>query len=591
MGSSNARQNGSMTQTASDAPGGPAVRSKTTSAASKLISADDVISKKGTIAVNSRYISDRPMSDFYHLEPKVVGSGMSGQVYLATNIKDQSKSAVKSFKKKGLAQRKRNELKSEVEIYLALDHPHIARLEKVFETDDELYLVMEFMAGGELYDRLSAKKQYTEEAAATTTYQMLLAVAYLHAHQIAHRDLKLENFLYEAKDTDHLKLIDFGFAKFREHDTKMSQACGSVHYVAPEVLAHSYTERADLWSLGVIVYMLLTGSPPFHGPDDEVLKKIKAGKPHWSSRFNRLSEPSKRFVKELLVVSPEKRMPAEKALQHEWITTKHTLKEAVLDQSIVTSLRNYAHASSFRRAVLSMMAWSLSTDERKELRDLFLTIDVENRGTITHSELKNILEENFHISSREVEKLFQNLDTDNDQEIAYTEFLAAALQGRVKVHESLLRSTFQRFDSDQGGKISAEELKGILGNQFEGHEVEELIREADINHDGEVDYEEFIAYFNRPVPVQEDEGDEADAESHPDGSPDGAKSKPMGDEPTTGTSKKKASPQQAEKLAALVDTLVAGKEEDDSKTGPRASAHTSTPLRRLSANALIIGGV
>merc|ERR1719482_1498558 len=135
---------------------------------------------------------------------------------------------------------------------------------------------------------------------------MLLAVGYLHAHSVAHRDLKLENFLYESKDNEHLKLIDFGFAKFWQRGSKkMEQACGSVHYVAPEVLAHAYTLKADCWSLGIIVYMLLTGSPPFHGTDDEVLRKIKQCKPHWSSRFGKLSSPAQDFVKKLIVLDPK----------------------------------------------------------------------------------------------------------------------------------------------------------------------------------------------------------------------------------------------------------------------------------------------
>lgn len=294
-----------------------------------------------------------------------------------------------------------------MEIYLTLDHPHIARLEKVFETEDDVHLVMEFMAGGELYDRLSQRKRYSEEDAAETTYQMLLAVAYLHGRQIAHRDLKLENFLYEAKETNHLKLIDFGFAKLWDRSATMSQACGSVHYVAPEVLAHSYTERADMWSLGVIVYMLLTGSPPFHGSDKEILSKIKAGDVQWSSRFNKLTPLTQGFVKGLLVADPEKRLSAEQALEHDWIKSKNTQAVHDIDMGILQSLRNFSHASSFRRAVLSMMAWSLSADDRMHLREQFLSMDTENKGTITHSQMKRVLEENFHVDNAEAEALFR----------------------------------------------------------------------------------------------------------------------------------------------------------------------------------------
>merc|ERR1712211_76117 len=108
----------------------------------------------------------------------------------------------------------------------------------------------ELMEGGELYDRLHRQRRYTEEDAAGTARQMLLAVAYLHNQSVVHRDLKLENFLYERSDSDHLKLIDFGFAKHWDHREKMSKACGSIQYVAPEVLGHAYTEKADIWSLG-----------------------------------------------------------------------------------------------------------------------------------------------------------------------------------------------------------------------------------------------------------------------------------------------------------------------------------------------------
>lgn len=462
-----------------------------------MVSVEEVIARRGHIPVAGRYTCDRLIEEDYEIEPKVVGSGMSGPVCLATCRADGSKKAVKSFKKKGLSAKRRAELKNEVEIYLSLDHPHIARLERVFETEEELHLVMEFMAGGELYDRLAARKQYSEEDAAETTYQMLLAVAYLHAHQIAHRDLKLENFLYEDKETNHLRLIDFGFAKFWERSTKMSQACGSVHYVAPEVLTRAYTEKADMWSLGVIVYMLLTGSPPFHGTDSEVLKKIKAGTPHWSTRFKRLTEGAQSFVKALLVVDPAMRLSADQAIEADWVKSRNKPSEHVIDSDTLRSLRNFAHASSFRRAVLSMMAWSLSTEERAELRLQFLSLDKEAKGTITHTELKQILEDNFHVDSHEAEQLFKSLDTDNDNEIAYSEFLAAALQGRVRVHEDLLRRTFAKFDSEGRNKISPTDLASILGDNFDGADMDELIREADTDRDGMVDYDEFLAYFHK----------------------------------------------------------------------------------------------
>lgn len=498
----------------------------------------------------------------YKIDNKVIGSGMSGPVQLATGA-DGVKYAVKSFKKQGLSARRRADLKNEVEIYLALDHPHIARLIMVYETDEEIHLVMEFMEGGELYDRLSSRKTYTEELAADTAYQMLIAVAYLHANQIAHRDLKLENFLYEKKTNDHLKLIDFGFAKFWDRSTMMSQACGSVHYVAPEVLAHAYTNKADMWSLGVITYMLLTGSPPFHGTDTEVLKKVRAGMPHFSSRFKRLSEPAQDFVKALMVVDAETRLSAEGALDHPWIKSKDRGSETLIDDDIKMSLRNFARASHFRRAVLSMMAWSLSNEDRAELRQHFLALDKENKGTITHKQMKQILEEHYHIDSVEAEAVFNSMDTDHDNEIAYSEFLAAALQGRVKVYEDVLRKTFSKFDQDDCGLITFDDLRKILGDDFEESELQEMIREVDKNGDGQIQYDEFLEYFHQ-----------ADSDALSNTSQDKLDEK---QEQPPEVVKRRVKHTATQKLGLVIDKLLA--DQDQSPTSP-TSPISPNPLAR-----------
>mmetsp|Transcript_92698 Transcript_92698/g.215427 ORF Transcript_92698/g.215427 Transcript_92698/m.215427 type:complete len:599 (-) Transcript_92698:282-2078(-) len=470
----------------------------TTPITNMVVQVDRAIARRGSIPISGRYTCSRKLEQDYAIESKVLGSGMSGPVLLAISKKDGRKYAVKSFKKKVLSSKHRGELQNEVEVYLTLDHPHIAKLEMVFETDEALHLVMEYMEGGELYDRLAARRQYTEEDAGETAYQILLAVAYLHAHQIAHRDLKLENFLYEKKDNDLLKLIDFGFAKFWDPSTTMSQSCGSLHYVAPEVLAHSYTTQADMWSVGVLVYMLLVGVPLFHGSDDEILKNIKACKPRFSSRFARLSEQAQTFVRALLVKDTGKRLTASLALEHPWIKGRKQARAAHIDTDILASLRSFAHASHFRRAVLSMMAWSLSTDDIAELREQFLLLDNQKQGTITHQELKLVLEERFHIGSDEARQLFESLDTDNNEQIEYTEFLAAALMGRVKAHEDVLRKTFARFDRDGSGLVSTTHLHSVLGDSFERDELEAMIREVDTSGDGKIDYDEFIAYVLKP---------------------------------------------------------------------------------------------
>lgn len=190
-----------------------------------LLSSDPVVEVEEVLArrrnralVTGRYTITRRLDDDYIFDGKIVGSGMNGPVRLATGKGDARKYAIKSFNKNGLSSQKRAELKNESEVYLTLDHPQVAKLEMIYETQEEVHLVMEYMAGGELYRRLSSKKCYSEADAACCIRQVLLAVAYLHAQGVVHRDLKLENFLYETEDSDHLKLIDFGFAKFWNQD-------------------------------------------------------------------------------------------------------------------------------------------------------------------------------------------------------------------------------------------------------------------------------------------------------------------------------------------------------------------------------------
>merc|ERR1712048_298793 len=183
------------------------------------------------------------------------------------------------------------------------DHPHVARLVDVYESSDRLSLVMECMEGGELFDRVSERKVFSETDASHATWQMLLAVNYIHSKNVVHRDLKLENFLYESKNTDHLKLIDFGFSKIWEKNTKMELSCGTLSYVAPEVLKKSYTSQCDMWSLGVIVFILLVGYMPFSGDDEVQFAHIKAGRyKKKPERWNSISEVAKDFTFKLLLV-------------------------------------------------------------------------------------------------------------------------------------------------------------------------------------------------------------------------------------------------------------------------------------------------
>eukprot|EP00434_Breviolum_minutum_P029937 symbB.v1.2.026471.t1/scaffold2649.1/size74057/3 len=471
--------------------------------------------RSGRLNITGRYHRlPKKMQDDYESLPQVLGTGYNGEVKLARCRHTGAKFAVKAFKLRGVSKEKRKELESEAEIFLAMDHPHVAALTDVYESEEQLFLVMECMQGGELFDRVVQRKRFTEKDAARAIYQMLLAVNYIHSHDIVHRDIKLENFLYEAKDSDHLKLIDFGFSKIWHPNTTMAVSCGTLAYVAPEVLEKSYTSQCDLWSLGVVAFVLLFGPlarflsqkmrvpqrvelgyMPFSGAESKQIRDIKEGnftkKP---AIWGKASENCKDFVQRLLVVDPKRRLSAAEALEHRWLQA-HDHHEHVIDQAMIEDLCNFAKVSVFRRACLGVLSWSLGVEERKQVRDAFLQIDKDRSGTITINEFKQAVEANCEIDDETLEKAFKALDANHKDEVNYHEFLAAMVASRISLHDHLLKVAFRRFDVDNSGTITVENLREVLGETFEGNEVQNLLSELNLKNDGAISYEEWIEYL------------------------------------------------------------------------------------------------
>lgn len=267
----------------------------------------------------------RKLADDFDFPGEVLGHGLCGDVVMARGKLDQGCYAMKTLGKEGQTVTKVKQMTEEVEIYVALSHPNIAKLHGIYEGGGKVCLIMECCTGGELYARLAERGVFSVPDAAEAMRQMLRAVGYLHSRNVVHRDLKLENFLYESEeDGAELKLIDFGFAKVWNNPSRlMFSPCGSISYVSPDILsAQGYTNKCDIWSLGVIIWMLLSGYPPFHGEDDkEIMTKIKAGEPDWShkTRWRGVPQEATNFVKKLLEKDPLVRPSAEEASQHPWL--------------------------------------------------------------------------------------------------------------------------------------------------------------------------------------------------------------------------------------------------------------------------------
>mmetsp|Transcript_41034 Transcript_41034/g.102035 ORF Transcript_41034/g.102035 Transcript_41034/m.102035 type:complete len:352 (-) Transcript_41034:666-1721(-) len=257
---------------------------------------------------------------------EVLGTGHFSKVRLGIHRQTGEKVAVKIIEKPSGS--KIAMLKAEVDILTKCDHPNVVNMYAVYETETHLFLCLELLTGGELFDRIISKGHYSEEDGRKLTITLVEAITYLHSLGIAHRDLKPENLLLKDDKEDALiKVTDFGLSKIFADDLAgevvMKTACGTPGYVAPEVLTKdTYSEQVDLWSIGVIVYILLCGFPPFYGDNDaQMFKKIKSGTykfltPYWDP----ISQEAKDFVAKLLVVDPKKRMTAADALKHPWLT-------------------------------------------------------------------------------------------------------------------------------------------------------------------------------------------------------------------------------------------------------------------------------
>lgn len=265
------------------------------------------------------------INKYYDLKDKL-GTGSFATVRRAIRIADKKEFAIKVIKKGRLNDEELSVVHEEVKIMRQIQHKHCVKLFEIFETPKKICMVMELLTGGELFDRIVAKHSYSEKEASELVRDLASGIHYLHSIGIVHRDLKPENLIYLTKDADSvIKITDFGLAKAKakgQLSSAMTTACGTPGYVAPEILkGEPYDHKVDLWSLGVILYILLCGFPPFYNESTKALyEQIMKGQfsfpdPYWRE----ISSDAKDLVRGLLTVSPTARMSAADVLKHPWI--------------------------------------------------------------------------------------------------------------------------------------------------------------------------------------------------------------------------------------------------------------------------------
>jgi len=445
------------------------------------------------------------VEDFFRFETKL-GEGGFGTVRKGQDKRTDREVAVKCVRKKGGKEDQR--LHEEIEIMRLLDHPHIVRLVESFEDHKYTHLVLELCEGGELLEQIIQAKFFTENTAAKHIKQMLLAVNYLHQNHIMHRDLKPENWLLATKEglgKAPLKLIDFGISRRYKPGVPARTKAGTPNYVAPEVLTGRYDEKSDIWSLGVITYVLLTGTHPFPGKTTkEILQKVKQGNVNTEGgSWKKVSDAAKSFVRTSLQKSPSMRHSALKALDDRWLASSEELGDALSGLEI-SGLQAFGRMHQLKKAACTVIATQL-TDERIEaLRAQFMAMDHNKDGTLSVAELKAGFEEAGVTCPGNLDRLLHEADTDGSGVVDYTEFLAATLDKKTYHQESTVWMAFKKFDLNGSGSIDRHELSKVLSDdsvkkamhlQDEAHtrQLEEIFAAVDTNNDGVIDFDEFFA--------------------------------------------------------------------------------------------------
>nr|CAD1819657.1 unnamed protein product [Ananas comosus var. bracteatus] len=443
------------------------------------------------------------VKDLYTLGRKL-GQGQFGTTYLCTEKATGKQFACKSIaKRKLVADEDVEDVRREIQIMHHLaGHPNVISIVGAYEDAVAVHLVMELCAGGELFDRIIQRGHYSEKAAAKLARVIVGVVEACHSLGVMHRDLKPENFLFVSKDEDSpLKTIDFGLSIFFKPGETLTDVVGSPYYVAPEVLRKHYGPEADVWSAGVIIYILLSGVPPFWDETEQgIFEQVLKGELDFSSEpWPSISESAKDLVRRMLVRDLRKRLTAHEVLCHPWVCVDGVAPDKPLDSAVLTRLKQFSAMNKLKKMALKVIAESLSEEEIAGLKEMFKMIDADNSGQITLEELRAGLERvGANLKESEISALMEAADIDNSGTIDYGEFLAATLHINKIEREDNLFAAFSYFDKDGSGYITPDELqKACEEFGIEDTRLEEIIREIDQDNDGRIDYNEFVAMMHK----------------------------------------------------------------------------------------------
>ncbi|CAI9093542.1 OLC1v1029056C1 [Oldenlandia corymbosa var. corymbosa] len=411
-------------------------------------------------------------------------------------------------------------------------HPNVIHLHDVCEDPNGVHLILELCSGGELFDRIVAQERYSEAGAAAVVRQIAEGLNAIHKAKIVHRDLKPENCLFLSKEEDSpLKIMDFGLSSLEDFTDSVVGLFGSIDYVSPEALSRDkITTKSDLWSLGVILYILLSGYPPFIAPSTRQKQQmiLQGSFSFHEKTWKSITSSARQLISSLLTVDPQRRPSAAEILQHPWVTGD-LAKQEQMDAEIVSRLQSFNARRKFRAAAMASVLSSSFSLKTKKLKNLVGAYDLKpeelenlqihfkrickNGENATLAEFEEVLK-SMEMSSLVplAPRIFDLFDNNRDGTVDMREIVGGFSSLKYSKGEDALRLCFQMYDTDRSGCISKEEVASMLRalpddclpvDITEPGKLDEIFDLMDANNDGKVTFEEFKAAMQRDSSLQD----------------------------------------------------------------------------------------
>lgn len=434
---------------------------------------------------------------------KELGRGEFGVTHRCVDLKSGEAFACKKIAKSKLrTEIDVQDVRREVQIMRHLpSHPNIVSFREAYEDRDAVYLVMELCEGGELFDRIVAKGHYTERAAADVAKTILEVCKVCHEQGVIHRDLKPENFLFaDGSEGSQLKAIDFGLSTFYSPGQRFNEIVGSPYYMAPEVLRRNYGQEIDIWSTGVILYILLCGVPPFWAETEEGIAQaiIRGNLDFTRDPWPKVSDEAKHLVKRMLDPNPHTRITVQEVLDHTWIVHREHGRNVSLGDQVRMRIKQFSLLNRFKKKVLRVVADNLPDEQIDSMRQMFHLMDKDKNGCLSFEELKDGLSMIGHtLPDRDVEMLMDAADIDGNGTLNCEEFITMSVYLRKIGDDESLTEAFRYFDKDQSGYVEFDELKDALSSDDSGaindQVIRDILNDVDLDKDGRISFEEFKA--------------------------------------------------------------------------------------------------